>query len=348
MVQDGAAEPPSQVTQHETFALGDFTFSDGATLPDARLAYTTYGELNEARDNVILFPSWFTGTHTDLEWMVGEGDALDTREYFVVIPSLFGNGLSSSPSNTPPPFDRSRFPAPTIQDNVRAQHRLLTERFDVRRIQLVLGGSMGALQAFQWALSHPDLVERIMPYCGSSSTSEHTYVFLWGVKAALEADATFAGGDYEQPPASGLRAVGRVYAGWALSQAFYRERLYRELGHETVDDFLVDFWEAFFLSLDANNVLNQLSTWQRASLASTPGYDGDLARALGDVRAKAFVVPAEKDLYFPPEDNAWEVEQMPNAELRVIPGIWGHFSNSDLNPACGEFLRQTTRELLAS
>jgi homoserine O-acetyltransferase len=339
--------PETTATPHEVFPLGDFTFGDGATLPSAQLAYTTYGALNTARDNVIVFPTWFTGTHSDLEWLVGDGEPLDTREYFVVIPSLFGNGLSSSPSNTPPPFDRARFPRPTIQDNVRAQQRLLTERFDAQEIQLVIGGSMGALQAFQWGLSHPGLVRRIMPFCGSSRTSPHCYVFLCGVKAALEADAALAAGEYDVPPAAGLKAVGRVYAGWALSQAFYRERLYRRLAHETVDGFLVDFWEAFFLSLDANNLLSQLGTWQTADLAATPGYDGDLARALGDVAPRAFVVPAEKDLYFPPEDSAWEVERMPSAELRVIPGPWGHLSNSDLDPDCAEFLRGTVRELLS-
>lgn len=336
------------VTQHEIFPLGDFAFDDGSILPDARLAYATYGRLNAARDNVIVFPTWFSGTHADLEWLVGEGDALDTSAYFVVIPSMFANGLSSSPSNTPPPFDRGRFPRHTIQDNVRAQHRLLSERFDVQRIQLVIGGSMGAIQAFQWGLSHADLVERIMPCCGSSKTSEHTYVFTGSVKAALEADAALNVGDYTEPPATGLRTMARVYAGWGVSQAFYWQRLYRQMGFETVDDFLVDFWEAYFLSLDANNLLSQLWTWQHADISATPGYDGDLPRALGDIGAKAFLCPGEKDLYFPPEDSAWEASHMRSAELRTIPGVWGHFSDMGIDPACNDFVRRTVRELLAS
>jgi homoserine O-acetyltransferase/O-succinyltransferase len=214
---------------------------------------------------------------------VGQDDALDTREYFVVIPGMFGNGLSSSPTNTPPPFDRARFPHHTIQDNVRAQHRLLVERFDVQGIQLVIGGSMGAFQSFQWALSHPELVQRIMPCCGASRVSPHCYVFLEGVKAALLADAAYAGGDYATPPEAGLRVVGRIFAGWALSQAFYRQALYRQMGHDSVDDFLERFWEAAYLDVDANNLLSQLHTWQAADLAATRGYDGDHVKALGDV-----------------------------------------------------------------
>lgn len=335
-------------TPHETHPLGNFTFADGSALPDAQIAYTTYGTLNDARDNVIVWPTWFVGTHEDHEWMIGEGEALDTREYFVVVPSMFANGLSSSPTNTPAPFDRARFPHHTIRDNVRAQHRLLTERFDVQGIQLVIGGSMGAFQAFQWALDHPDLVERIMPCCGASQVSPHCYVFLWGVKAALLADEAYAGGDYRSPPERGLRAVGRVYAGWGLSQAFYRQGLYRQMGHDSVDDFLRDFWEAFFAGLDANNLLSQLHTWQAADIAATPGYDGDLGRALGSIRARAFLCPGEKDLYFPPEDMAAEAAQMPNAELRTLPGVWGHLSDTGNDPGCMDEMRRNAIELLAS
>ena len=335
-------------TRVESFPLGDFELDSGVTLPDAQLAYTTYGTLNEARDNAIVWPTWFTGTHEDHEWMIGDGEALDTSAYFVVVPSMFANRLSSSPSNTAPPFDRARFPHHTIQDNVRAQHRLLSERFDVQAIQLVIGGSMGAFQAFQWALAHPELVERIMPCCGASRVSPHCYVFLWGVKAALLADSAYAGGDYLEPPEAGLRAVGRVYAGWGLSQEFYRLGLFRQLGHDTVDEFLVEFWEAFFVGVDANNLLSQLHTWQAADIAATPGYDGDVGRALGAIRAKAFLCPGEKDLYFPPEDMAREAEQMPNAELRPLPGPWGHQSDAGLDPACMDEMRRNARELLAS
>jgi homoserine O-acetyltransferase/O-succinyltransferase len=266
--------------------------------------------------------------------------------YFVIVPHLFGNGHSSSPSNTPPPYDRARFPKHTIRDNVRAQHRLVTEHFDVQRIELVIGGSMGAMQAFQWGLDHPELVQRVLASCGASKVSDHCYVFTRGVQAALEADPALARGDYDEPPVGGLKALARVWAGWGLSQRWYWEKLYRGLGFETVDDFLTGFWEPFFLALDANNLLSQLWTWQHGDISATPGYDGDWKRALGDISATTFVTPGERDLYFPPESSAWEVEQMPNAELRVIPGLWGHFSEVGLDEASSDFLRDTVRELL--
>ena len=336
----------NETTPHQVFELGDFDLDSGVTLPAAEIAYATYGTLNEGRDNVIVFPSWFTGTHIDLEWFIGDGAPLDTSRYFVVVPSMFANGLSSSPSNTPPPFDKGRFPSISIQDNVRAQQRLLSEQFDVQGIELAIGGSMGAFQAYQWALTRPDLVKRVMPMCGAARVSRHCYVFLAGVKAALQADSAYAGGDYDAPPEKGLRAVGRVYAGWGFSQAFYRERAYESLGFESVDDFLVGFWEAFFGGLDANNLVSQIETWQSADIAATPGYDGDLERALGEITAEAFLAPAERDMYFRVAEMAWEAGRLPFAEMRVIPGVWGHLSEAGLDQDCMSYLGGAIRELL--
>ncbi|HET7714692.1 MAG TPA: alpha/beta fold hydrolase [Bauldia sp.] len=328
------------------FELGDFALDCGVTLPGAKLAYTTYGRLNEGRDNVIVFPTWFVGTHLDLEWLIGEGRPLDTAKYFVVVPSMFANGLSSSPSNTPPPHDRARFPKISVQDNVRAQHRLLAEKFQVKKIQLAIGGSMGAFQAYQWGLAHADLVERIAPMCGAARVSRHCFVFLDGAKAALLADPAYKGGDYDRPPEVGLKALGRVWAGWALSQQFYRDELYKVMGFDSIERFLTDFWEAFWVKCDANDLLCQLDVWQTADIARTPGYHGDLKRALGDIRARCIQSPGEKDLYFPPEDMAWEAAHMPNAECRPIPGPWGHFSEVGIDPFCNEFLGNNIRMLL--
>ena len=121
----------------------------------------------------------------------------------IVVPNLFGNGLSSSPSNTPAPYDRARFPDITYYHNIMCQHRLITEKFDVERIALVCGFSMGAQQSYHWGALFPDMVERIAPWCGSARTSRHNFVFLEGVKAALMADDAWRGGWYDRPPSKG-------------------------------------------------------------------------------------------------------------------------------------------------
>ena len=155
---------------------------------------------------------------------------LDPSEWFIVIPNMFTNGLSTSPSNLAPPFGPDRSPVFTHWDNVHAQRRLLADVFGVEKLALVYGWSMGAQQALHWGAIFPDRVERICAVCGSAKTSVHNQVFLQGVRATLTADPNWRGDHFAAHPVRGLRAMGRVYAGWALSQAFYRQRLYERAG----------------------------------------------------------------------------------------------------------------------
>lgn len=337
------------VQDYKIFELGNVVLQSGATIREAKLAYKTFGVLNEAKDNVIVYPTWYSGQHYDNEWLIGEGMALDPNEYFIVIPNMLGNGLSSSPSNTPEPYNLSRFPAVTLYDNILLQQRLITERFGIEKIALVTGWSMGAQQTFQWGAAFPDMVERIAPFCGSAKTAVHNFVFLEGVKAALTADASWNNGWYTAPPSKGLRAMARVYAGWGFSQPFYREKLYLQYGYSSLEDFLVAFWEGFFLNRDANNLLAMLQTWQSGDISANPIYEGNFEAALAAIKAKAIVMPGQTDLYFPPEDNEYEVSCMPNAEFRPIPSIWGHFAGGPgMNLADVGFIDNSLKELLAS
>jgi len=330
----------------QTFPLGDVVLQSGATLWQAKLAYSTYGTLSPARDNVVLIPTFYAGQHTDVELMMAAGRAIDPARYFVVVPNMLGNGLSSSPSNTPPPFDRAAFPRVTIHDNVICQHRLVTEHLGIARIRLVTGFSMGAQQAFQWGALYPDMVAAIAPICGNARTSPHNFVFLEGLKAALTADAAFNDGWYETPPVKGLIAFARVYAGWVYSQDFYRDHEFKKMGLSSIEDVL-RFSEARYRSRDANDLLAMLWTWQHADISANPQFRGDFAAALRAISARAIVMPSATDLYFRVRDNELEVEQMPNAELRPIPSTWGHAAGRGTNLADNLFIDTALQELLS-
>ena len=336
------------MTDYQIFEAGDVVLQSGLTYRNARLAYKTHGTLDAAKSNTIVYPTSYGAQHYDLEWLIAPGKALDPTKYFIVVINKFGNGLSSSPSNTPPPFDRGRYPHFTMTDNVRVQQRLLAEVFGIERIKLVYGFSMGAQQAFHWGALFPDRVERIAPICGSAKTSPHNFVFLEGVKAALTADQAWQDGWFATQPTRGFQAMGRVYAGWGLSQAFYREEVWRRIGFSSLEDFLIGSWEANFRRRDANDLLAMLWTWQHADISANELYGGDLAKALGAITADAMVMPCETDLYFTVEDNRREVARMPRAELRPIPSIWGHRAgNPALNPEDAQFIDTAVKELLA-
>ena len=332
---------------YKIYQLNNFVLQHGSTLKQAKIAYQTYGQLNADRSNAIVYPTWYSGRHWENEWLIGAGKALDPDRYFIIVPNMLGNGLSLSPSNTPEPFNGMHFPKITIYDQVRAQHQLVTQHFGIETLVAVVGWSMGAAQSFQWAVSYPDMVQRIFPFCGSARTSEHNIVFLEAVKVAITADAAFLQGEYTEQPKKGLRAAARVYAGWGFSQSFYWQQLYKKMGYGSLEDFLVGFWEGFFLDgRDANNLLTMLWTWQNSNVGNTPGFNGNHEAALASIRAKAIVMPAERDLYFPVDDEKYEVSFMQNAELRVIPGIWGHFAGAGINEEDTAFIDAALRELL--
>ena len=337
------------MSNYEIFHAGDVLLQSGKVLLDARVAYRTHGHLNAARDNAIVYPTHYSGTHDSNAWAIGPGMALDPEKYFIIIPNMLGNGLSSSPSNTPAPYDGPRFPLVTVRDNVLLQHRLISELFGIRTLALVTGHSMAAQQAYQWAALFPDMVQRLAPFCGSARTSRHNWLFLDGCKSALLADAAFAGGDYTAPPVVGIRAFARVYAGWAWSQSFFRQRLDRErLGFATMEAFITYAWEPSFLAHDANDLLAMLATWQAADISVDPRFDGDIGKALAAITVRDVVVmPCLTDLYFPPEDSEIEVAHMPHAELCVIPSVWGHMAGGGINPEDTRFINAALVDLLA-
>ena len=333
---------------HETFELGDIQLASGASLRSARLAYTTYGRLNENGDNAVLLPTFYTGTHLRNEGYFGPGRALDPSRHFIVSVNMFGNGLSTSPSNAVASCRGASFPEVRLSDNVACQHRLLTEELGVRRLRLVVGWSMAGCQAYSWAIQYPDMVDAILPFCASARISPHNWVFLEGVKAALTADASWNGGEYHHdPPKEGLRAFGTVYAGWAYSQTFFRNGLYRELGFSSPGELLDEWAREHADDWDANDLLAMLTSWQLADISDGAKFNGDFEKALRSIRARAILLPCKQDLYFPPEDNEIEARYMPNAELRIYDSPWGHCVGSPGNePEFGEFLDSCISDLL--
>lgn len=331
---------------YELFSLKQFRLQSGFTLPEAKLAFKTYGTLNEDRSNVILYPTSYGAQHPDIEWLIGPDRILDSSRYFIIIPNMFGNGLSTSPSNLILPPDQA-FPLFTHVDNVRAQKELLESVFGIHKIALAYGWSMGGQQALHWAALHPEIVERVCGVCTSAKTTPHNIVFLEGLKATLTLDPAWDGKRFVAKPEKALKAFGRVYAGWALSQAFYREKVYLSLGYESLEDFLIRDWEASFLRRDTGNLLSMLETWKASDISQNERYQGNLDAALGSIRAKTLIIPGQTDLYFTPEDSLIEARKIPNARYSPIPSIWGHRAgNPAKNPEDQRFLKSAVAELL--
>jgi homoserine O-acetyltransferase/O-succinyltransferase len=337
-------------TRQGVFHAGNVGLQSGATLRDARLSWKTHGTLAAAADNVVVYPTSYAARHPDLEWLIAPDGILDPTRWFIVQCDMFGNGLSSSPSNDPV-YPR----LVTLHDNVLVQQRALRELFGIERVACVYGWSMGAMQAYHWAALFPDRVQRIVVNCGAARTAIHNQVFLRGLLATLEAAPEYRGaGRFDAEPKAALRAFGRIYAGWALSQDFYRAGLHLasgpagNLGASDLESFLYRDWEQRFGARPAADLYAQLQTWDAADISTNDCYRGDLMQALRAIEAKVLLLPGATDLYFRVADNEAELTCLHHGKLRPIPSIWGHRAgNPATNPADAAFIRDTVRELLA-
>jgi homoserine O-acetyltransferase/O-succinyltransferase len=356
LAPSAAGQPPAPHTaEHHEFVIENFKTESGATLPKARIVYGTYGRLDAARDNVVLLPSHYMANHHGYDWLIGArgGDApggaraLDPASLYLVATEMFGNGQSSSPSNTPEPFHGPRFPVTTIRDNVEAVHRLLVDDLKVTHVRAIIGFSMGAEQAFQWAVSYPSFADRIVATAGTAKAWPHGVVRLEGQIAALTADPAFNGGDYTAPPKKGIEAFGMVWLGWLYSQEWWRRELWKTAAPDrTLQQEIESRRRTFFAAADANDLILQARTWQRHDVGATKGFDGDVERALRSITAPVLYMPSETDLYFPVGDARVEAQFIRRVELVPIPSLWGHPAGAGASPADRAFLNEKIARFL--
>ena len=341
-----AADPP-QPAEH-VFVLHDFHTESGVTLPEARIYYGTFGALNAAKDNAVLLPSHYMANMRGYGWLIGAGKALDPERQFLITSELFGNGRSSSPSNTPEPLHGPRFPVMTIRDNVEAVHTLLTKELGITHLKAVIGFSMGAQQAFQWAVSYPEFMDRIVATSGTAKTYGHGIVRLESEIATITADSAFKGGDYTEEPEKGIQAFSLVWTAWLFSQEWWRQELWR--GEErlgtTFDQVLEHYRTHFIPGADANNLISQMRTWEKNDVGATPGFGGDEQKALRSIKAQVLFMPSETDLYFPLTDARYEAQYIPNCRLLPIPSLWGHPAGAGAGPGDGKFLNENIGKFL--
>ncbi|MEM7543350.1 MAG: alpha/beta fold hydrolase [Pseudomonadota bacterium] len=333
----------------ELFDCGDFVLEDGDCLHGLQLAYATYGKLDANRSNAILVPTWYSGTSKVMaDLWVGENRALDPGKYFIIIVNQIGNGVSSSPHNTDGPFAMARFPKVRIGDDVRAQHKLITEHFGLDKLALVVGGSMGAQQTYEWAVRYPEMVERAAPVAGFAKNTDHDFLYAQTLIDSITSDPGYQNGWYgsNTEVREGLSRHAMLWSVMGWCTEFFIQEKWRELGFSSANDFQVGFMEAYFCAMDPNALLWMAWKWQRGDVSRMT--NGDLSVALGKITAKTFVMPIETDMFFPPQDCEREQKLVPNSEFRVLPSICGHLGLFGIEPEYIETLDNHLKELLAS
>lgn len=325
---------PETQGDFKLFDLGNLILDCGETLRNAKLAYRTFGTLNAEKSNAILVTTWFSGTGKVMQDVyVGPGHALDPDRYFIIIADQLGSGVSSSPQNTPAPQAMANFPKLSIGDDVRAQHKLLTEQFGLEKLALVVGGSMGGQQVYEWAVTRPEMVERAAPIASTARISLHQRVFVETLIEAITSDPGWNGGWYTSglDVRGGMNRMARIVATAGWSTEFYQQERWRTvIGMSSLDDFINGVMKAYFEPMDPHVLLCEMHKWQRADVARHAG--GDLAAALARIRAKTMVIPISHDQFFPPSECEADSLLVPGAVFRVIQSPEGHMALNGFEP----------------
>lgn len=319
------------------FEIKDFTFQNGTTLPAVKLAYR---EFNPTGQKTALVPTCFRGRiNTTLNFTAG-----GLRDYRVIVVAQFGNGESSSPSNTPD------FPSSLdYRDCVRAQHKLATERLGFSSLDVVVGFSMGGQCAYHWLAMYPDMVRSAVIICSSAKTSLHNYQFLEGPKAALVHSVDYNDNSLRlqgKPPIRGLHAFGRAYSAWLTSAEWFEERRFEKQGFKSLDEWSKVVGGTNYEDWHPDNLLVMLGMWQRADLGLLLEPQRPVEEVLRSLKARVLLMPCQTDQYFKWETSQKEVAHLPHGKLAVIPSIWGHIAGGGGNPDDSEWMDRRIADFL--
>lgn len=344
LVWPALAHTPQQ-PPHQIYQMGDLKLESGETIKDFAISYVTHGTLNAKKSNAILMVTAVSGNHHRLDFMIGPGKALDTNKYFIIATDAISNGLTTSPSNsTAQP--RMQFPKFLIRDMITSQHRLLTEHLGINHVVAVIGPSMGGMQALQWGVSHPDMMDSVVALVPLAKTPAWTVSVLEATRKAIMLDPAWNGGNYTAPPEKGIRLFRDILNFLAArSPEIYRAQFPNQMD---VLPWLETQETSLIKAFDANDWIYQTWAYERHDVSATPGMNGDMSKALGAIKAKTLILVGTKDLLNPewePADAARSIKDV--RVVTISPGtVSGHASAGGAFPADVEFLNRETTGFL--
>lgn len=322
--------------------LDGFELQCGQRVASLHVRFELHGRLSPGRDNAVLFPTWFAGRHAANPWVIGPGRGLDTNRWCVIVVDALGNGESASPSNTPALRQPDGMPVSiSLLDQAHAQ-RAVVESLGVARLHAIVGRSMGAQQALQWACLWPGMLGRVFAFCGLPRTTPHNRLLLEGMAEVLRSGIREGRGE------EAVVQAAAIYAPWTLSHAFFNEGLWSGTAPSAakwVDASIRQPFAAF----EAQDLLSLVQTWQAADISANDRFGGDLSAALRAIRVPVMLAPISSDLIFPPADFAAVHAGIEGAQMQVLESKWGHRAGAPgTDPADVAVLEQALRGFLGS
>jgi homoserine O-acetyltransferase/O-succinyltransferase len=327
-----AKEQPSEGAQQ--FAdLGDLKLRSGAVIHDFRLGFRTFGQLNAAKSNAILWPTWLGGKTQELVQFIGPDKVVDSTKYFVVLVDAIGDGVSTSPSNSKTQA-RLAFPEFTIRDMVESEHRLATEVLHLTHLRAVMGISMGGMQTFEWVMAYPDFMDVGVPMAGSPQSTSYDKLLWTSQMDALRLDPEWKDGQGTQPMTGGF-AVYNEIGNMNVTSPAYR------VANTTPQDFPKFIEQTRKEStINAATACDAIRQRQAINALDIPGEYGEkMEQAAKSVHAKLLVVISPEDHMVNPTP-ALAFAGMMGAAVLTLDSACGHLSLDCISagPLVGKFL----------
>jgi homoserine O-acetyltransferase/O-succinyltransferase len=309
--QSNASQPAD--TRQQTAHIGDLKLTSGEVISDCHIGYRVYGKMNDAKNNVVLFPTWYGGTAKDIEG-TGPWQAIDTTKYCLVIVDALGNGVSSSPSNSVTQHG-PKFPVFSVSDMVNSEHELCTKVLGVTHLLAVMGISMGGIQTFQWSVSYPDFMSKLIPIVGSPQPTAYDLMLYNTYRRIIEADSAFNHGNYTTNP-------NIVTANMLLELSLTSPT--DRVANESHDDF--PKW-MHSVETKRNNDWNDARYQILAVIGNdiTKPYHGSLKEAASHVKAQMLIISSQQDHLVNPAP-AIQFSKLLPAKLVLIDSPSGHLA----------------------
>ncbi len=293
--------------------LGDFQLENGQVIKECRLGYRTFGKLNSSRSNAVLFPTWFGGTSEEIGNLIGGDKLIDSTKYFIIAVDAFGNGISSSPSESKLQPGK-QFPIFTISDMVRAQHVLLNEHLKINHLFAVIGGSMGGMQTFEWMVRYPDFTDKAVPYVGTPKFGSYD-ILLW--RQALNIIEI---GERYGVPGDSIRGMLNSLINMQIRTPEWVAEHYKP-------EQMPGIFEKFFSGEPEIFTNANYAAQIRAMLQHDVSrrFGGDLKKAAARVKAKILIIVSKTDHIVNPS-YALKFAEFLGAETMVLDDPCGHLA----------------------
>jgi homoserine O-acetyltransferase len=343
----------TKIEFEETFQL-----ESGESLPSVKVAYETYGKLNEDGTNVILICHALTGDahasdynyknnglvsnsnqNKQKGWwdeLIDTGKAFDPEKYFVICSNILGGCYGTTGPTSINPWTGkiygAGFPIITVRDIVNLQYKLLTT-VGVNKIQAIAGGSLGGMQVLEWAIMYPELVERIIPIATAARHSAWCIGLNETARKAIMDDPIWNNGDYDIQPRSGLSTARMIAMISYRSYESFNKKFGREINHngKIKNNYSkINFQIENYLHYQGNKLVDRfdantyITISKAMDLHDVSRGRSSFAETLGSIKAKALCIGINSDILYPPSEQKEIASLIPNSKYYEIDSIHGH------------------------